>query len=197
MMDLLRLLVFCWLTGLAILAARALWRGNRSTLLVLMIGHWAFAGLPLLWDLLLGLPRYERFPNFARAVHDDTAILISLLYVAAIPVLVGLVALPWRRESAQKTVNSATDLGLPAPMLYVLLGLPVVMVLIAPRPEFYLQYGFIVDDSLFLPPDVLFHHGLLTVSCILAVAAAATLLSSRELLARQFFITFPSVFHDF
>ncbi len=54
MMDVLRLTVLCWLTFIALLAVRALWQGNRATVFVLLIGHWVFCGVPLLWDLVLG-----------------------------------------------------------------------------------------------------------------------------------------------
>jgi hypothetical protein len=198
MMDVLRLLVLCWLTLMALLALRRLLMGDRHAVLVVLIGHWAFNGLPLLWDLLWGVPAYHRFPNFARAAQDQNAILIQLLFVAIIPVLLALVGLPWRRrdpdhESNELLTIAAVQPGAPTMALHGLLVLPVILALLSPAPALYLQYGFVADDSLNIPPNMVFFHSFVAMATILAVTAATTLLNSRTDVLRQWLATLPWV----
>lgn len=197
MIDLLRLLVFCWLTLVALLAMRRLLMGDRHAVLVVLVGHWVFNGMPLLWDLVYGLPNY-RFPNFARAALDPVANLIHLLFIAGIPPVLAVVGLPWRRppisheERLMAPLSApATDPGAPIMILYGLLVLPLLLALVSPMPSLYLQYGFVADDSIRIPADMVFFHSFVAMTAILAVTVATTLLTSRDNILRQWMLTFP------
>jgi hypothetical protein len=197
MIEALRLLVFCWLTLVALLALRRLVMGQRHTVLVVLVAHWAFNGLPLLWDLVFGMPAY-RFPNFARAAEDPTANLIHLMFIAAIPLLLAAVGLPWRRTAVTPPESGSVDLpairpGVPTPVLHGLMVLPLVLALLSPVPSLYLQYGFVADDSLRIPAGMVFFHSFVAMAAILAVTAATTLLTSRADLLRQWLATLPWV----
>lgn len=197
MLDLLSLLVFCWLTAIALLSLRQIARGQRRAVFVVLIGFWAFNGMPLLLDLILGTPQYERFANFARAVNDPNAKLIHLVYLAFIPALIVLAAWPWRAYFSQRELGllqSATDPGLPIMGLYILLILPLALVLVSPDPLLYLKYGFVAGEEVAVSHEVRQFNNFVTASTILAVIAATALLTDRGDLLRQFLMTFPWVF---
>jgi hypothetical protein len=199
MIEVLRLLVFCWLTLVALWALRSLLSGNRHTVLVVLVGHWAFNGLPLLWDLMFGMPTYS-FPNFARAALDPASNLIYLLFVAAIPVLLAVVGLPWRRRTVDTDLTIMNPLAKPASepgasvlVLYGLMMLPLPLALLSPVPLLYLQYGFVADDSLRIPSDMVFFHSFVAMSAILSVTVATSLLTSPSHILKQWLVTFPWV----
>lgn len=197
MIDLLRLLVFCWLTAIALLAVRQIALGQRRALFIVLVGFWAFNGLPLLWDVLIGVPKYERFANFARSASDPTVALVHLAVVAAIPVLITLTALPWRAYFSQRErglTQSATDPGLPTMGLHVLLVMPLILVLLSPDPLLYLNYGFVAGEELFVSDSVRQFHNYVNAACILAVIAATALLTGRAELLRQWLMTAPWIF---
>lgn len=196
MIDVLRLLVFVWVTLVTLAVLRYLVGGRRHAVFVVLIGHWAFNATPLLWDLLFGMPAYTRYPNFARAAVDPATNIIHLLYVAGIPVLLLVCGLPWRRhlqESRDPLALPANTPGVPIQALYALLVLPLILALMSPSPILYIQYGFVTNDSLRLPSDTMFFHAFVAMASILSVTAATTLLRSRETLLKQWLVTLPWV----
>lgn len=197
MIDLLRLLVFCWLTALALLSLRQIALGQRRAIFVVLIGFWVFNGLPLLLDLMFGLPRYERFANFARAASDPNTVLLHLVYIAFIPVLIILASWPWRTYFSHREdglTQSATDPGLPIMGLYVLLVLPLALVLLSPEPYLYLSYGFVAGEEIAVSDAVRQFNNIVTASSILSVIAATALLTDHANLLRQWLMTAPWVF---
>jgi hypothetical protein len=164
---------------------------------VVLIGFWVFNGIPLLLDLFLGTPQYTRFANFARSASDPNAVLLHLVFIAVAPVLIILVAWPWRAYLSHREhglLQSATDPGLPILGLYGLLVMPLMLVLLSPEPLLYISYGFVAGEEIAVSDAVRQFNNSVTASCILAVIAATALLTDRPNLLRQWLMTAPWVF---
>lgn len=194
MIDVIRLLVFVWLTLVTLFSVHRLFMGNRQTVLVVIVAHWGFNGLPLLWDMIAGTPIYSHV-NFARSATNPTTNLLHLLYVGMVPLILAFAGLPWRRCTSTPSLDdsdtSVAGPGAPFIALYSLMVLPLVLSLLSPEPSLYLRYGFVADEDLTLPLQVSNFHAFVSIASILAVTIAAALLTSRERCLQQWLITLP------
>ncbi len=197
-MDWLKLAAFCWLTATAGWAVRKLLRGDNHTVLFVLLGHWFFVAVPLLFDLIYGMPDYAIWGNLALAARDPATNYIYLAYVCLIPVVLYPVAV--KRVVLSRVQGNAAVLmdtprgrdrpGSPLP-LYGLLVLPLLAVAISPHPLLYLTYGFVTDTTVMSDSAVATAHALVQICAILAVIACASLLQVGASPLRALLITLP------
>lgn len=199
-MDALRVLAFTWLSLVALWAIRRLITGERHTALIVIIVHWWFCGLPLLLDAVVGVPQYSFGINMAKAARNETATFIAIIYMSLAPIVIYLagtrgISQQTGRADAALMMTRPPDERAPAPMwLYPLLILPVIAVMLAPRPHLYLTYGFVADDELRLTPEITNSHAIIALFCLLAVLAATSLIKGARSLALTLIITAPWTF---
>lgn len=196
-MDALRVLAFAWLTLVALWAIRRLIIGERHTALIVMVVHWWFCGLPLLLDAVVGIPQYTFGINLARAANNETANFIAIVYMSLAPVVIylagtrGLMQQTGRADAALTITLPPTERAPAAMWFYPLLFLPVIAVMLTPRPYLYLTYGFVADDELRLTPEITTSHAIVALCCLLAVLAATSLIKGTRSLALTLITTAP------
>jgi hypothetical protein len=200
-MDWLKLAVFLWLTSITLWVVRKLLRGDNHTVLFVLIGHWLFCGLPLVFDLTLGVPTYRNMDTLALAAMDPTTNLIYLAYIAFIPLVlypVAVLRLARARSQGAATTLVATPRGADRPgaalPLYVLLVLPLFAVAISPHPLLYLTYGIVTDAELMRDPAEATAYSLVQLTATLAVIGCAALLQHGSSPLRSLLTSFPFAF---
>ena len=192
-MEAAKLLVFAWLTVVAMWAMVQVWRGTRLTVLFCLVVHWVFCGLPLAYDLVWGVPTY-RYANMAKAAVDPATNSIYLIYIALIPVMLMIAGIGRQFFTLGSNTLPATTTstsGITAIALATALPLPLLVALAAPEPALYLHYGFIADVRLTLRDDIYVHHGYVTVAGYLAIIAAVGLISTRTSVITTLAMTLP------
>ncbi|MPZ16993.1 MAG: hypothetical protein GEV06_03625 [Luteitalea sp.] len=148
MLLLLEFLTVCWLGASALAAARRLALGYRDTILFVFPLHFLLTGLPLVWDMIFGVPTYQRFPGFHLAATDPTARFAYCLTVSVPPLLWWAFRRPLRPASHRGAGSKRSEVMRwianlsPAVRLtaILVLVLPVLLVLVSPDPSVYLRY---------------------------------------------------------
>lgn len=186
--DLVSLLTFCWATLWAVLSILSIGRGSRNSIHFVMFVFYVFFVLPLLLDILIGRPDYFRQPGFTLASQNDATSLIYCGYVAVTPVI-------WwaTKPKLSKKIQYGRyrlDGFIPVlrrltPLWYLLLIAPTVLVLFAPQPSRYLQYGAIVGMG---DEQAREYHAFLASVCLLSLVAALALLLSRRKLSLEYLL---------
>lgn len=173
-------LTVCWLALCGWWAVRRLAAGERCSVYFLIIIHFVLCGLPLLLDVVVGQPDYEAQPGYYRASREESVALIYCAYVSVVPVIMYLAG---RSRGGRDPVSAEQLAALAARMqrmnilLWVLIAMPLVMLLWAPNPRLYLEYGagalapLRVEESDF--------HGIFALTCLLSVLAACGWLLGR------------------
>ena len=193
---LLQFLVLVWLTFTAVWAIHRFLIGSKRAALFCLLAHFFFCGLPLAMDLMWGMPRYVLGATLARAANDQNAVFIYLLFIAAIPVLLVLMGTnrkPVSAHNVQRQLGSdpnANKLTLASALMLIT---PLVLVILAPRPELYLMYAFVADDRLRLTWDEMNYNGVISIAAILAVVAGTSMLSRFSSVTRPLIFSIPFV----
>jgi hypothetical protein len=184
--NVLNLLTFAWLTAWAGLAMKRLVRGDRDTILFLLLAFWLFFGAPLGLDLAMGVPAFDTFPGATLAVADAATNSVYCAFVAFVPVCWWYTARTPAKQRGRTLGSSGLSATLAArlrPVLVVVLLTPLPVAMFAPKPEVYLVYGATAQELLTVEQDA--YHSIVVLSALSAVAAALTLLllSDRTRLA--------------
>lgn len=170
------LLTFLWLAVWAYVAMRRLAAGFRQSILFAFPVHFVFCGLPLLFDVVVGIPEYRSLPGFHAAANDATTCLLYCLCVSLCPVL-------WWFSAPKSKADKVRKSPLAAPtrsgrlefqaLLLVLMVLPPILALASPDRSMYTSYtpfyrGYALGD-------VSRFHALVAHATKLAVVASGVL----------------------
>lgn len=182
MLDMLNILVFVWLAFWALRAGKLIASGVQNSILIIMLVHFAFSGVPLLLDILFGPPSYLVYPGFYLSASDPTTRLIYLGYVSLVPLIwwwVGRrgpsVRLPLARFELAN--ESWAFLRRFRPILGFMLISPLLALVAAPTPESYLNYGAIIQDKLALAESN--SYAIIQLATFFSVIGAAGLLAAQ------------------
>src|SRR5689334_21807876 len=150
MLEILKLLTSAWLALWALNGIVGLSRGRRSSILALYVIHFAFCGLPILLDVLIGQPTYRRFPGFVLATQDSEVVILYCVYVSLTPIIWWLVGRGAPQSEGEPTVSEivlpAATSGWLAAVPYIFLISPLIALAFAPNPAIYLTYGWVAGD---------------------------------------------------
>lgn len=180
MIPLLKLLTFLWLAIWTLRAVIQLSRGIYRTVLFVIPVLFLLTGVPLLLDILIGVPTYDNLPGFALSSQDALTNILYCFYVSMIP------PIWWRFGNASKpsSLNQTQIqrinvlLGLKfqwiRPLAYVLLVLPLILIIFSPAPTSYLKYGAVLLDA----SDEEFRqfHSIIRLSAVISIVSAVILL---------------------
>jgi hypothetical protein len=163
MIETLEFITVIWTTAWAAVALRRLVTGVRASIVLVSLIFYGFYSLPLIADLLLGLPDYSHQPLFYDASRDPVVRVLYCIFICSIQPL-------WLRKRLAPEIllvargdQSKSFQGL---LLFGALT-PILLLFIAPQPELYLQYGFIIGDNVPLP--ALVFHELMSAATMFAV----------------------------
>jgi hypothetical protein len=179
-----------WLTIALIISVRRIGAGDRSTILPVFLVFYVLFALPLLYDLLFGLPSYLEEPGFDFAQRDATVDVIYCLFAALVPII-------WSRflrKNKNRNFRSEDALARIRKLRFVLviaLFLPIVLIGWAPDPALYLTYAFALTDNVGKTvTDVSqFHSYVTSASLVATIAAAGLVVGARRPWRCLMFIT--------
>jgi len=178
------LLVFSWLLGFAVFACFQLSKGVIRCAYVLFIVHFVLCGLPLLLDVVFGMPQYRLQPGLSLASSDSNTFYVYCLYVSLVPLLWTFTAISPSRcndRAAADLSREPRGFGLFGALTNsVILILPIILVIASPEPELYLRYGMIATQI--LPDNITDHHSLIAASVLVGLLSiAGILLNTKKL----------------
>ena len=169
-----------WLTCALMISLRRVMFGDRSTILLVFPVFYVFFVLPLLYDLVLGVPSYANEPGFVYAERDVAVSAIYCLFISLVPIV-------WSRflrkgaigrPQSEKALQKLRRFRIP---LFIALLVPIVLVRWAPDSSLYWQYGFVLtEDTGKGATDISQFHSYVTASTFIAAIAAAGLVASAK-----------------
>jgi hypothetical protein len=167
-----------WLTVCLMTVLVRLYRGDRSVVLFVFLVFYVLFALPLSLDLAFGIPGYSQAPGLLQASEDPRVRLLYCAFMDMIP-LIWLGFLNPRTTHNSQTAKALRALRKLRPMLLTLLLCPMVVVLFAPNPSLYLDYGFIVSDHVNNAASA-FHSVVMGTSFLAAMAGAGIIAGARR-----------------
>ncbi|MCX7427898.1 MAG: hypothetical protein NTW96_20000 [Planctomycetia bacterium] len=168
-------ITFLWLAAWACYAVRCLARGDRHSILFVIIILFVFCGVPLAADVIVGCPEYAKYPGFYDASRDGPTSIIYCLYVSSCVLIWWFLGIgdPTKVSRDRSDAFSSPVVQV---LCYVLMLLPLVAVFLAPNPSLYAHYGAALDDSVRIDDSVAAGHTRVTLACQAAFVGAACLL---------------------
>lgn len=193
-MPVLNMITFLWVLGWALLATRRVVEGRFQSILVVILVYFVFVGMPLLLDVVVKVPSFERFPGLSLAANDNLTATVYCAYVAAVPPFWWFVGRAGRRPRPRvsRAPNTSAKLT-PGPLIRAMLrcGLvsPVVALLFAPNPAVYSTYAAVLSQ---LSTEEMEYQQVMALASSLSVLSVfGLLLSSRHLDWRRFLTLAP------
>ncbi len=165
---------FAVLFGWAAHAVRSMMRGDRRTIQLIQLVHFAFCGAPLFLDLVVGAPGYTYHVGYIAARADTTTRWLYFVYILFVPVVFAVAGGKQDRNIA--TPGRYFNLGLSRRARRVAAGIVVafVMAVLVSNPVEYFRYGTALDTTFTAKP------GYLLVSALSGLAAVAGTLLLTE-----------------
>ena len=138
MVNLCNVLVFLWGTYWVIKASSSILRGSQYSINFIMIVFYFFYFIPIGLDVVFGIPEYTYETSFKLASQDVKISLLYNLFTATVPVIWYCTAISRKNRKAKVIKNKHSLFG-----SFYVVGLlsPLLLLLFAPNPEMYLQYG--------------------------------------------------------
>lgn len=189
MLHVANLLTFVWLAFWALLAFRHLADGRPHSILFAILVHFMFCGVPLFFDVLIGIPDYATFPfpGFEMAAADTTTCLIYCVYVSAVPLLWWIFGRGHIPPEPLITTAKQGQLKAQANWLYVLLYAllvtPLALLVLAPDLEMYATYAHVLRS---ISEEAAGHHTYIALTARLSILSIAALLFLRPRLSLCF-----------
>ncbi|AFY54695.1 hypothetical protein Riv7116_2167 [Rivularia sp. PCC 7116] len=186
MLEIISILTFIWLAFWALLALRSLASGRFQSILVVILVHFIFAGIPLLLNFLIGQPDYNRFPGFKLASQDELTSIIYCIYISIIPLFWWFLG---RNKKIGKIYNLSNKFSFLRKfkfILFLLLISPILVLAFAPAPEEYLIYGVVATGR--LVDDVKNFHAYISLFSVLSLIGGVGLLASQPKIKLPSFI---------
>lgn len=173
----LQVVVAVWLVAWAIRALIRIAGGDTRTVLLVQLVFVLFCGGPLLLDLTYGPPQFSYQWGFIVSQFDRSTNLVYLAYLAVIPVMLELFG---GRRAAGGVLEPIVLVLKPWPraIAWGVLGLLPASLLLAPRPELFLEYASAVRDPL-AQGNVLYYL-VISLVAMLAIIAAVLILAARD-----------------
>lgn len=140
------LFTFIYLTVWVVPSITRIVKGDKSTLNFVMCVFYFFFAIPLLLDEIIGKPEYLNRPGFRLAANDQLTTIVYCLYMMLVPIV-------WKIQNRKSSITSKKDIRLNQdfkmffiirkvmPLLLILIILPIILLLISPEPNLYLNYG--------------------------------------------------------
>lgn len=149
-LSLLNLATFVWISGWTVHSVALAIRGYRPSVIGPMVAVFAFNGLPLLLDEIIGRPSYPANPGFAIGSRDPLSSSIYCFYVFLIPPILWSVGRTSQQKKQLKELfkgNLCWDKKDSTPswlitLLYGIVVAPLFLLLLSPSPGTYLQFGW-------------------------------------------------------
>lgn len=153
-------LTFAVLFGWAAHAVRSMIRGDRRTIQVIQLVHFAFCGAPLFLDLVVGSPGYTYHLGYIAARSDAKTLWLYLGFILFVPIVFQVAG--GRRTADTRSFESPTELHLGRHARRISVGVIVAFLLavLVSDPVQYFRYGTAIDTTFTARPGYLLVSGL-------------------------------------
>ena len=186
------MVTFLWLGLWAYIALRYLALGVRKSILFVFPIHFALCGVPLLLDVIVGVPFYLGYPGFRSAGLDETTAILYCAYVSTCPIIWWFFAGGLRKTSIFPAIHSRRMTKL---ALLVMLMLPGFLVLLSPDPFVYSEYSIRVPEPSTAHLSMFFHIWVVQSIQFSILAAGIILIRAKRVWACILWLA-PVIFSD-
>lgn len=172
----LQVVVLVWLLGWAGRALVRIANGDTRTVLLVQLIFVLFCGGPLLLDLTYGPPEYSYHWGFIVSQFDRTTNLVYLGYLSVIPIILEL----FGGRAAAAGVREPIVLDLRRWARVAAWGIVLVLplsLLMAPRPELFLQYATAIQDP--SERGGVLYFVIIAIVATLAIIASVLIIAAR------------------
>ena len=191
-LSLVKLATAGWLGCLAWRSgARIATRRPRSVFFPIVV-LFLFFGLPLVFDVAIGQPRYELFPPIFVATRDAAT---SVMYCVAVA---SAGALLWlgrgKGEPKWFGVVGKARISIPPTLKLVAVGcliLPAIAVWWTPHPELYLSYGAVLTNALEMTNES--GHDIVALATVLSIVGVCAIALSSKSVLRALIVLLPFI----
>jgi hypothetical protein len=202
MITFLNLISFFILTGWFLFVATQIAKGKKDSILFVICIFYVFFGIPLILDVVRGMPSYTGRPGFFLASRDTLTSIIYSIYVAVVPLFWWLTRTKSKISNMPNKNTMKFDTNdfvkkyrsILLPTLFILLFSPVILWCFAPEPQLYLIYGN--TSARGFSEASTEYHVYITLSIFISVLASCLLFMIKRSNLLLFFITclFPFLF---
>jgi hypothetical protein len=182
----------CWLAYLAVRALVEIASRRPRTIYFPLITLFFFFGVPMAFDVFVGLPEYDFFPTVKVAAND---IPTSFLYCMTVSTAAAVMWIGrsrhsprWLQQTGFARLRLKRYLRAAA---YAALFSPLLALLTSAEPRLYLSYGAILINE--IDPFFEAGHFLVALATMLSLVAYCVLMLSAPRLLPTFFATLPFV----
>ncbi len=183
-----QVLVTLWLAVIVVRALRALARGDRRSVLFVVLVFAFFFGVPQVLDLLVGAPKFTYQRGFVLSQYDRTTNLVYLGYLAVVPLV--FLAVGGRPRVDDRVIPATALRGWVRLFAWTtMLALPFV-VLLSPDAAQYSRYAVFVGSSASVGVNPQYHV-VVSLAALLAAIAAVLVLSAPNTLPVLRLATLP------
>ncbi|ASK62283.1 hypothetical protein CFK37_08975 [Virgibacillus phasianinus] len=194
MLEFYNIITFAFLSILSLYYLKSIIQGQIN------IGHIAYFvyyiafAIPILLDLVLGIPVYSNRPGFKLATNDTHTIFIYDTYMIFIGILWFLFSTKKKLRYSDIEKSNRRQQKLFKGILWILVVFPILLVLFAPEAGFYLDYGAINQKQLVSQKIIDFHGIIHLFSLISIVSGILILLIDKMKFNRFLMLVMPWVF---
>jgi len=179
------LLTFLWLCGWTYMAIVNLCSKHRSSTSFVTVVFFLLYGVPIFLDLAIGIPDYLSTPGLAAGANSSWAILFYDLFVSLCPVFWRITAQPQPNNFSGELLRDNKIIRI---VLLFLMAGPFVMLIFAPSPGRYLNYGFIINESV-TSADYIFYGQLASLGILSILGTIGHVLLNRNLVRSLILLT--------
>jgi len=183
MITVLKTCTFLFLTLALVFSLKKIYYSKATLIHFVYCIFFVFYGLPIIMDVLFGVPRNDFFVGYSLVQQD---LLTNVVYCVQ---LILVVIIWFTRVGKTNTSFNPKDITVKPnqiKVLYLLVLSPLVFVLFAPYPAMYLKYGVIITQV--FDSRISSYHNFLSILTIVSVISAAVLLLLRKNLSFKYLV---------
>lgn len=175
------------LTLLLFTVIKKIVEGKFKSIYVIYCVYYIFFVLPLLLDIIYGVPRYLTSPGFQIASNDSLVGLIYNIYILIPPLIwfkysKRVINFSFKKgKTDNKTINTKKASLLSFYILMIIISLPLALLLFSPNMSLYSEYGGVLSG---MNDEERSYHTILRLSTTISIVTIAiTLLKSKQLVS--------------
>ncbi|ACK61283.1 O-antigen polysaccharide polymerase Wzy [Bacillus cereus] len=182
MVEFINFLTFIWLTLCLIYVLANFFAGAKNTIYFVYLVFYVFFALPIGGDWIFGKAQYDYEIGFKFATEDELTAIIYCAYITCIPILWFLFGKTKHGNNELKVAvedQAATLFKIIEIICYCALVSPLIVTLLSPNPELYLEYAAVIQDLTY-NQNAMEYHGIVSMTSTMSIFAAGTLILVRD-----------------
>jgi len=182
----LHVFTFVWLSAWAARATVNITSKNRRSASFLVLVFFVFYGVPILLDIVMGVPEYAFTPGLRYGATSETTNAVYDLFVMSCPVFWWYTSRSFFPASRYLVVSPGRRAQR---VLYLLLASPLLALVFAPQRGVYLRYAAILGNN--LSGESRDYYAIIATLTVISLAAGVGLLLIHRNFVRALFLILP------